>query len=656
MNLGHGINKQLNTNIKAKYEPCDSETISNTNISKFIKKHGLLSYRDLVRKSTENIAWYWDCVNKDLGLKWFSPYSSIFDSSNGIERTRWFIDGKCNIVSNAVDRHLKDDKDRVAYIFENERGQIRQFSYAEIDYHISALALALKSQGIEKGDVVGIYLPMIPEAIFSILACSKIGAIHNTIFTGFGPESLVTRLDNSKGKILITSNYMIRRGNRLNLEKNWKFALKKKDITKIIVTDENGPIDTFDTKKVVSYGDFVLNFLDHRCDTEIMNSEDPLFILYTSGTTGKPKAVIHTHAGFMIVAAQQASYLIDMKKNDVLFWYADPGWITGQTWVVYGSSIAGGTSLLYDGILTHPTPDQWCKIIEKHNVTIFGVAPTAIRLFMRDNSIFSYVDNYNFPSLRTLTTTGEPINERAWVWYYNKVGKTKLPIINLSGGTEIGGAILATTFLEPLKPSSVGFPIPGFSASILDDNAYESNIGYLVIKKPWPSMTRGLLNDNERFFQIYWSKFKNVWFHGDFVELDSDGYWYITGRIDDVIKISGHRLGSNEIESILMSNKDVSEAIAIGVPDEIYGESIVCYIIPKYDSVNEKVLGDELNLLIEKKLGKFARAKYFKFVKDIPRTKSGKLVRRLVRLKELKNVITDMDLSVVDNPESIRDL
>jgi acetyl-CoA synthetase len=642
----------LNTKNKAKYEPSDSDTISNTNISKFMKKHGLLSYSDLVRKSTENIGWYWDSVNKDLGLKWFTPYCSVFDSSNGIERTRWFIDGKCNIVSNAVDRHLDDGKDRIAYIFENEAGQIRQFSYAEIDYNISALALALKSQGIEKGDVVGIYLPMIPEAIFSILACSKIGAVHNTIFTGFGPESVATRLDDSKAKILVTSNYMIRRGNRINLGKNWKFALEKKDISKIIVIDESEPRDTIDTK-VVSYDDFVLNFLEHRCETESMNSEDPLFILHTSGTTGKPKAVIHTHGGFMIVAAQQASYLVDMKENDILFWYADPGWITGQTWVVYGSPIAGGTSLLYDGILTHPTPDNWCKIIEKHNVTIFGVAPTAIRLFMRDNSIYNYVDNYNFHSLRILTTTGEPINEDAWVWYYNKVGKKRLPIINLSGGTEIGGAILATTFVEPFKPSSVGFPIPGFSASILNDNGNDTNIGYLVIKKPWPSMTRGLLNDNERFVQIYWSKFKNVWFHGDLVEFDSEGYWYITGRIDDIIKVSGHRLGSNEIESILMSNKDVSEAIAVGVPDDIYGESIICYIIPKYVSVDEKLLGNELNLLIEKKLGKFARAKYFKFVKDLPRTKSGKLVRRLVKLKALKHHITDKDLSVVDNPESI---
>ena len=620
-----------------------------------MKKHEFLNYRDLVRESTENIEWYWDSVNKDLGLKWFRQYSSVFDSSEGIERTRWFIDGKCNIVSNAVDRHLNENRDRVAFIFENEKGQTRAFSYAEIDYHISALALALKSQGIEKGDVVGIYLPMIPQAIFSILACSKIGAVHNTIFTGFGLESLAARLDNSKAKILITSNNMVRRGNQINLKQNWKFALQEKEISKIIVTETNEQTSTFD-EKIVCYDDFVSKFLGHNCETEIMNSEDPLFILYTSGTTGRPKAVIHTHGGFMIVSAQQASYIIDMKKDDVLFWYADLGWITGQTWTVYGSSIAGGTSLLYDGILTHPTPDHWCKIIDKHNVTIFGVAPTAIRLFMRDNSKISYIDNYNFHSLRTLTTTGEPINEDAWIWYYNKVGKTRLPIINLSGGTEIGGAILSTTFLEPMKPSSVGFPIPGFNASILDDNGHETNIGYLVIKKPWPSMTRGLLNDNERFIQIYWSRYKNIWFHGDIVEFDSEGYWYITGRIDDVIKVSGHRLGSIEIENILMSNKDISEVIAVGIPDEIYGESVVCYIVPKYDSINEKVLTGELNELLEKNIGKFARAKCFKFVKDLPRTKSGKLVRRLVKSKILKDKITDKDLSVVDNPESIRDL
>jgi acetyl-CoA synthetase len=617
-----------------------------------MEKHHIAKYQDLIRKSTKNIDRYWDAVNKDLSLNWFKDYSYVVDSSKGVEKSKWFVDGKCNIISNAIDRHLNESADKLAFIFENEKGEVRSFTYAEIDYHISALALALKSHGIAKGDIVGIYLPVIPEAIFSILACSKIGVVHNTIFSGHGEEALASRLNESRAKLLITVNEMERKGSKINLKKNWLFALGREELRGIIVVDQNE--NNTESQKVVGYDNFVSKFLGHDCKTEVMNSEDPLFILYTSGTTGKPKAVIHTHGGFMIVSAQQACYVIDMKKEDILFWYADIGWITGQTWTIYGSTIAGSTSVLYDGMLTYPVPDQWCKVIQKYNVSIFGASPTAIRLFMRDNNNFNYIDSYDFHSLRILATTGEPINKEAWIWYYNNVGKGEIPLINLSGGTEIGGAILSTTFLECMKPCSVGFPIPGFDASVFDDGGNETKNGILVIKKPWPSMTRGLVNDYDKFIKDYWSRYKNTWFHGDTVEIDSDGYWYITGRIDDVIKVSGHRLGSNEIENILMSNELVSEAIAVGIPDDIKGEAIACFIIPKKESINEKLLSSVLVSLLEKKIGKYARPKYIRFVKDLPRTKSGKLVRRLVRLMILKMEIPDKDLLLIDNPESVR--
>ena len=358
----------------------------------------------------------------------------------------------------------------------------------------------------------------------------------------------------------------------------------------------------------------------------------------------------------MLVSGQQTHYIIDMKKDDVLFWYADIGWITGQTWAVYGSLITGGTSLFYDGILTYPTTDRWCKVIRKHNVSIFGIAPTSIRLFMRDNNKFNYIDSYDFRTLRILTTTGEPINREAWIWYFNKVGKGRCPLINLSGGTEIGGAILSTTFLEYMKPCSVGFPIPGFDAAVFDDRGIETTNGFLVIKKPWPSMTRGLSNGSDKFIENYWSRYKNIWFHGDIIEIDSDGYWYITGRIDDVIKVSGHRLGSNEIENILMSNEFVSEAIVVGIPDEIRVESIACYIVPTDNSIDTRGLSDQLIKLIEKNIGKFAKPKQSRFVKDFPRTKTGKLLRRLIKLTVLNIEISDKYLSLVENPESIKNM
>ena len=640
---------------KEKYCQSNPEKFAHSNISTFMKKHGFKKYQDLIKKSIENIGWYWDSVNEDLSLKWFEKYNAVFDSGEGIERTKWFIDGKCNIISNAIDRHLNEDPEKIAFIFENEKGQTKSFSYAEVDYHISALALALKSEGIKKRDVVGIYLPMIPEAIFAILACSKIGAVHNTIFSGFSSRAIATRLYDIETKILLTCNEIERRGNKINLQDNWSFALEQSKLSKIIVVDQKEQNNN-KSGKLIDYQNFVSKFLGHKCNTEIMNSEDPLFILYTSGTTGKPKAVLHTHGGFMLVSGQQTHYIIDMKKDDVLFWYADIGWITGQTWAVYGSLITGGTSLFYDGILTYPTPDRWCKVIKKHNVSIFGIAPTSIRLFMRDNNKFTYIDSYDFRTLRILTTTGEPINREAWIWYFNKVGKGRCPLINLSGGTEIGGAILSTTFLEYMKPCSVGFPIPGFDASVFDDLGNESTNGFLVIKKPWPSMTRGLPNGSDKFIENYWSRYKNIWFHGDMIEIDSDGYWYITGRIDDVIKVSGHRFGSNEIENILMSNEFVSEAIVVGIPDEIRGESIVCYIVPIDNSIDTKGLSDQLIKLIEKNIGKFAKPKQIRFVKDLPRTKTGKLLRRLIKLTVLNIEISDKDLSLVENPESIKNM
>jgi len=640
---------------KEKYCTSNPEKFASSNLSIYMKKHGFKKYQNLVKKSVENIGWYWDSVNEDLSLRWFEKYNAVFDSGEGIERTKWFIDGKCNIISNAIDRHLNEDPEKIAFIFENEKGQTKRFSYAEVDYHISALALALKSEGITKRDVVGIYLPMIPEAIFAILACSKIGAVHNTIFSGFSSGAITTRLCDSNTKILLTSNEIERRGNKINLQDNWWFALEQNKLSKIIVVDQEEHYDN-ESGKLIGYQKFVSKFLGQKCNTEIMNSEDPLFILYTSGTTGNPKAVLHTHGGFMLVSGQQTHYLIDMKKDDVLFWYADIGWITGQTWAVYGSLIVSGTSLFYDGILTYPTPDRWCNVIKKHNVSIFGIAPTSIRLFMRDNNKYTYIDSYDFRKLRILTTTGEPIDRDAWIWHFTKVGKGRCPLINLSGGTEIGGAILSTTFLEFMKPCSVGCPVPGFDASVFDDLGNETTNGFLVIKKPWPSMTRGLVNGSDKFIENYWSRYKNIWFHGDMIEIDSDGYWYITGRIDDMIKVSGHRLGSNEIENILMSNEFVSEAIVVGIPDEIRGESIVCYIVPKDNNIDTKRLNDQLIKLIEKNIGKFAKPKQIRFVNDLPRTKTGKLLRRLIKLKVLNIEISNKDLAIVENPESIRNM
>jgi acetyl-CoA synthetase len=596
-------------------------------------KHGVSDWRQLVEKANNDIGWYWDAVNEDLGIEWFQKYNKTFDSSAGIPWTKWFTNGKCNIVANAIDRNAKSQPEKIAYIFANESGS-EKVTYRELDERVSRLAGALAKAGIKKGDVVAIYLPMIPEAFYAIFACSKIGAVHTTIFSGFSAQALRSRLVDSKAKLLITADTVRRRGKEIYLAGQWQKAVQGTKVSRIVTVGRD-------------YDDFVKNA--PAAETKVMDAEDPLFLLYTSGTTGEPKGTLQVHGGFTLVAAQQAAYLIDMKPQDILFWYADIGWITGQVWVVYGSPIIGATALVYDDALDYPAADTWCRLIEDHKVSIFGAAPTAIRLFMKNNV---QTGNYDFSSLRILAATGEPINAEAWQWYFENVGKKRCPIINLSGGTEIGGAILSAVPVMPLKPCTVGCQIPGFDADVFDDSGKRASEGYLVIKKPWPSMTRGLLNNPDGFIETYWSKYKGIWYHGDIVLVDSDGLWYMRGRADDVIKVAGHRIGTAEVEEAAASHTAVAEAVAVGKPDELKGESIVVCIVVK-DGCKPDNLKDEIVRKVEESIGKFARPEEVRIVAELPKTRTGKLVRRLVRAKVAGENIASQDLSTVENPGSL---
>ncbi len=607
--------------------------MASSNIARFMKKHGISGWRELVQKANSDIGWYWDAVNDDLGIEWFQKYDKVYDSSDGLPWTKWFVNGKCNIISSAIDRHAKSQPDKVAYIFANEFGS-RKVTYRELDEQVSRLASALSGAGIGKGDVVGIYMPMIPEAFFAIFACSKIGAVHATIFSGFSAQALHSRLVDSKAKMLITTDSVRRRGKEIDLKGQWLKAVQGTGVSRVVSVGGN-------------YNDFVKNA--GIADTEVMDSEDPLFILYTSGTTGEPKGTLQVHGGFTAVAAQQAAYLVDMKPDDVLFWYADIGWITGQVWVVYGSPIIGATAVVYDDALDYPDADAWCRLIESHRVSIFGAAPTAIRLFMKNNV---QAGNYDFSSLRILAATGEPINREAWTWYFENVGKKRCPVINLSGGTEIGGAIISALPVMPLKPCTVGCPIPGFDADIFDDGGNHADEGYLVIKKPWPSMTRGLLNNPGRFIDTYWSRYKDAWYHGDIVLVDSDGLWYMRGRADDIIKVSGHRIGTAEVEAAAASHPAVAEAVAVGRPDELKGEAIVVCVVVK-DGLAMDGIKDEIIKRVEESIGRFARPQEVRVVAELPKTRTGKLVRRLVRAKVAGDNIISQDLSAVENPWSL---
>lgn len=663
------------------------------NLIKFMKKNDIKTLESLILKSANDPTWYWNAVNDDLEIMWKEPFKRVLDLSKGLPWCEWFIEGKCNIVDSILKKNIKKNPNKLAFIFINSHGIKNRISYKDLDNYVNVFALALKSIGVKKGDVVGIYLPMNLESFISIYACSKIGAIHVPIFSGYGKRALEQRLNDSTAQYLITSTTFKRRGKTINLKDHWEEVFANTNVQKIILADEeifppiggntmlnsinsnylnsSNPsslfLDTNDhdnniflenDQKKISFKNIFNRFYE-ICkktiiseDSEKMDSSDPLFILYTSGTTGKPKGTIQTHGGYSVFSAHQAAYLVDLKSDDILFWYADIGWITGQTWVVYGCPIIGATAVVFEDVLDYPHSTYWADILDKLNVTIFGLAPTAIRQFIKYDVDLS---SYSFKSLRLLVSTGEILNKDAWTWYHEKIGRGNCPVINLSGGTEIGGAILSTLPFLDNVPTSVGIPVPGFDVDIFDDNACSTDNGYLVIKNAWPSMTKGLLNDNARYMSTYWSKFPNVWFHGDKVKIDKNNRWFILGRIDDMVKISGHRIDPSEIEEILAGNTFIAETAVIGIPDSITGECLYAFCVLKNKSELPQLedIQKDLQQMLIKKIGKFATPKKFFFVNDLPKNRSGKILRRLIKQKVLGNEVTASDLLILDNPSSL---
>jgi len=616
-----------------------------------MKKHNISSLDELSIKSKNNLEWFWESVDKDIGIIWDEPYTKTLDMSNGIAWSKWFVNGKTNMYKSSVEKFTKQTPNKIAYHFISENGIETKLSYFELNSKVSKLANGLKSLGVKKGDIIAIYLPMIEEAIVSILAAAKIGAIQTIIFSGYSSESLQIRLQDCHAKILLTSDGFNRKGKDVSQKTTIESAIIDTDIEKIIMVSYMG-IDQYKKSEKIQFYDELTSNQSDSCDTEIMDSEDPLFILYTSGTTGKPKGVIHTHGGFSVFAGHQASYLVDIHQNDTLFWPADIGWITGLVWNVYGLLIMGASAIIYDGALDYPTEDRIWQILSKHNATIFGISPTAVRLFKKNNA--QPLKKYSLDKLRNIPTTGEPLDEDSWWWLFEKVGNKKIPIMNLSGGTEIGGAMLSVFPGMKLKPSTVGIPVPGMNLDIVDDdgNSVREKNGYLVIKSPWPAMTRGLLHDDDRYIKTYWSRFENIWFHGDYVFADSDNLWYMHGRTDDVINVSGHRMSTSEIEHIVISHKKISDAASISIPDSITGEAIVVFFVA--DKKNYTDLEFEVIEHISKRIGKIAKPKYVFQLSDLPKTRTGKIMRRLLKTKLMGEELGD--LSSLENPEILEEI
>lgn len=623
------------------------EQIENSNVHRLAKKLGFDSFEKLLQKSYDDPEWFWEQVSSDIGIVWSKKFEKILDISDGIAWPKWFVGGKTNIVTSSLERFAKETPNKIAYHFVSEDGTVEKITYSQLEIEVTKLANGLQNVGVKKGDVIAIYLPMIKEAFVAVLAAAKIGAIQTIIFSGFSADSLNIRLQDSKAKVLFVCDGFFRRGKKVSQKKTVVDAIKNTVVEKIFVVPYKG-IDNFsDVKNSIPYYEIANDVSDFP--SLQMDSEDPLFILYTSGTTGRPKGVVHVHGGFSVFAGHQSSYLIDMNSDDVLFWPADIGWITGLVWNLYGLLLIGGTAVIYDGALDYPDFNRVWDILHNYGVTIFGISPTAVRLFKKNNIMPLEIHSYK---IKNIPTTGEPIDEESWWWLFEKVGNKKIPIMNLSGGTEIGGAMLSVFPGMRIKPTSVGIPVLGMNLDVFDDEgkSITDDKGYLVVKSPWPAMSRGLLNDPKRFIETYWSRFENSWFHGDYVLKDKDGLWYMHGRLDDVINVSGHRLSTAEVEQTVISHDLVSEAAAISIPDEITGEAIVVFVVPLSEKNIEKIISDH----VTEKIGKIARPKLVFVVSDLPKTRTGKIMRRLIKSKLLGLPLGD--LSSLENQSSLDDI
>lgn len=644
----------LMTKINVAWKPTP-EQIEQSRLYAFMKKHRLKSYEALYKKSIRDVAWFWEAVVKDLGLEWYEPYGKVLDISNGWKWATWFRGGKMNLVRNAVDRHaLGERRNQLAVIWEGEDGAIRKLSYHDLYLEVNRLANGLKSLGIGKGDRIGVFMPMIPECVIAVLAASKIGAIFTPIFSGYGAQAIATRLNDCKARLLVTADGFYRRGNLVPMKQTADEAQSlSPSVQHCLVYRRAGAAIPWNPDRDIDWGDLIAP-QSRACPTEPLDPEDPYMIIYTSGTTGKPKGTVHVHCGFPIKGAMDLAYHFDLKPTDILFWFTDMGWMMGP-WEVAGSLTLGSTFFIYEGVPDYPEPDRLWAMVERHGITGLGLSPTVIRALMRHPD--SWVEKHDLSTLRLLGSTGEPWNPEPWLWYFEKIGRSRCPIINYSGGTEISGGIVCCSFLQPLKPCVFAGPTLGMDAEVLDEKGkpIRGGVGELVVRKPWIGMTRGFWQDPERYEQAYWSRFPDVWTHGDWARIDEEGFWYIEGRSDDTIKVAGKRIGPAEVESALVGHPAVSEAAAIGIPHDLKGEAVVAFVVLKPTHTPGQALRQEIKKHAETVLGKAVAPEELKFVREIPKTRNAKIMRRVIRAKYLG--LPDLgDLSGLENPSAIEEI
>ena len=593
-------------------------------------------------------------------LDGMTPFKKVIDEScNDNAFIRWFDGGSLNVSYNCIDRHLKDKGDKVAIIWESDEKSISQkITYNQLHKKVCKLANGLKELGVKKGDRVTIYLPMIPEAAISMLACSRIGAIHSVVFGGFAPESLKNRIEDCESSFVITANEGLRGGKKVPLLSNVKKAIEGNNyIKKTIVVKRTDSNSYFDDQVDIWYDDLVSNQAE-VCEVSEQKSEDPLFILYTSGSTGKPKGVLHSTAGYLLHTSLSHKIVFDIRENDVYWCTADVGWVTGHSYIVYGPLCNGSTTLMFEGVPTYPNASRFWEIIDKFNVTIFYTAPTAIRALMGLGDDF--VNSTSRETLRIIGTVGEPINPEAWKWYYEIVGKKRCPVIDTWWQTETGGILISPiSGVTPLKPGSATLPFYGVKPSILDNDGKELKgecEGNLCIDNSWPGMMRTVYKNHKRFVETYFSSFSERYFTGDGCKRDKDGYFWITGRVDDVINVSGHRLGTAEVESALVLHKKVSEAAVVGYPHDIKGQGIYAYVTLMKGEQYSEELRKELVSWVRSIIGPIAAPDVIQWAPNLPKTRSGKIMRRVLRKVACSEEDSIGDISTLNEPEVVDDL
>ena len=641
-------------NLPIAWNPTD-EVIEKAQLTKFMKQIGVSDWDELYQKSIEDVESFTDEVLKFLDIKFDPPYEKLLDTSEGIEWSKWCVGGGLNITEMCLDRWIGTEiENQPAIIWEGEDGKVKELSYKELLEQVEFCSAGLRADGIKKGDAIGIHLPMIAETVISLLAINRIGAIAVPVFSGYGVEAIALRLESVKAKSLINCDGFVRKGKIIKaFDVGFEAAMKAGVDSIYTVQTLEGKIElpsiVSPFEELISVGKDNKNLID----SEKTDANDPAIILYSSGTTGRPKGIAHVHCGFPIKAAQDMAFGTDVGKGTRISWVTDIGWMMGP-WLIYGALINGATMVLYDGSPDYPNPDRMWEFSAKHKVEILGVSPTLIRVLSTKGD--DLPKKHDLSSLRAFASTGEPWNPEPWRWLFEKVGDSKLPIINYSGGTEISGGILMGNPLLPQKPGSFPAPCPGMNVDLLNEDGEsveKGEVGELSIKDTWIGMARGFWEENERYLETYWSRFEKTWVHGDFAMQDSHGHYYILGRSDDTLNVAGKRVGPAEIESLLVADSRVTEAAVIGVPDKIKGTAMVAFCVLTNTEVTE-TLEAELRAVIAKDMGKPLQPKRIHFVSALCKTRNGKVMRRVIRSAYLGKDVGDV--SALENPQTVKEI